>query len=665
MTESDPRGIGPYRLLYRLGEGGMGRVYLGRSRGGRTVALKVVHGALAGDPGFRTRFAREVRAAQSLRGAGTVPVLDADPDAEVPWLATAYVPGPALSEAVLAHGPLPEPALWRLLSGLAHALDGVHRAGLVHRDVKPSNVLLSLSGPLLIDFGIARSADETALTGTGLVVGSPGFMSPEQAEGRTVGPDADLFSLGAVLAFAATGRGPFGGGSVAELLYRLVHHEPDLAGVDGPFAELVRRCLSKRPDDRPPVTELAALADPHREESGSWLPAPVVAAIAQKAEELLNAEAEFEPEPEREPAAGLSVDRDRERERDREPEPGLSEAPERGPEPDPDPDPEPRPVAPDAAAEPGPAAATVARPRTGPPRTAVLPAQALAPEPAPTPVRARAARPSAPTPARAPAPTPARAPAPTPARAPAVPRARAAVRGPGAAPRVRAASAGAPSTGVPSAQARAARPSAPTPARSSATPARSSATPRDRAAVRGPVAGVRARATATGVPSARERAVRVLVTGLGRPMLGLFYLVPMVAFLVGGADLMDKAVEHPSLSDQAQGPYQWAMDDWWRGPATLLLIAAMVGFQGYRGRLLTVSPGRVRLWAAGIALYWIALIAVLTLHVLWFLFVDGGYDHWDGGGQHWLWWVAGPAMLLGGGISPLVLVMALRRLFKA
>ncbi|MFC9397199.1 serine/threonine-protein kinase [Streptomyces sp. NPDC057027] len=519
MAESDPGTVGPYRLLYRLGEGGMGRVYLGRSRGGRTVALKVVHGALAGDPGFRTRFAREVRAAQSLRGAGTVPVLDADPDAEVPWLATAYVPGPALSEAVLAHGPLPEPALWRLLSGLAHALDGVHRAGLVHRDVKPSNVLLSPSGPLLIDFGIARSADETALTGTGLVVGSPGFMSPEQAEGRTVGPAADLFSLGAVLAFAATGRGPFGGGSVAELLYRLVHHEPDLAGVEGPFAELVRRCLAKRPEDRPQVTELAAAADAHREDSGSWLPAPVVAAIAQKAEELLNAETEFEPD-----AGPASV-----------------------------------PTGSGTGTAPATAATTVLPP---PPPTAVLPP-----------------------------------------------------------PRV---------------------------------------------AVRGPAASApRARASSTGVPTARERAVRALTTGLGRPLFGLFYLVPMAAFLVGGVDLLSRAEAYPSLSDQAQGPYQWAMDDWWRVPATLLLIAATAGLQGYRGRLLTVRPGRVRLWSAGVALYWIALIAVLTLHLLWFLFVHNGYDYYEHGGQHWLWWVAIPVMVLGGGISPLVLVMSLIRLFKA
>ncbi|MFE7599930.1 protein kinase [Streptomyces sp. NPDC057494] len=566
LTGSDPRRVGPYRLLYRLGEGGMGRVYLGRSRGGRTVALKVVHDALAGDPGFRARFAREVRAAQSLRGAGTVPVLDADPEAEVPWLATAYVPGPALSEAVLAHGPLPEPALWRLSSGLAHALDGVHRAGLVHRDVKPSNVLLSPSGPLLIDFGIARSADETALTGTGLVVGSPGFMSPEQAEGRTIGPAADLFSLGAVLAFAATGRGPFGGGSVAELLYRLVHHEPDLAGVEGPFAELVRRCLAKRPDDRPPVAELAATADAQREETGSWLPAPVVAAIAQKAEELLNAEAEAE-------------------------------------------DPEPGPTGREPGPAPGPTAVTVALPPTAPPRTAVL-APHEAPEGAP--------QRSAPKPPPGPA----------------------------------------------------ARPAAPTPAPSSApssapTPARIPSVPRDRAAVRGPAAVPRARASSTGVPTARERAVRVLTTGLGRPALGVFYLVPMVAFLVGGIDLLSRAEAYPSLSDQAQGPYQWAMNDGWRVPATLLLIAAAVGLHGYRRRLPTAPPGRVRLWSAGIAVYWIGLIAVLTLHLLWFLFVHNGYDYYEHGGQHWLWWVAGPVMVLGGGISPLVLVMSLIRLFKA
>ncbi|MFD4316661.1 serine/threonine-protein kinase [Streptomyces sp. NPDC058548] len=558
MTESDPRAVGPYRLLYRLGEGGMGRVYLGRSRGGRTVALKVVHDTIAGDPGFRTRFAREVRAAQSLRGAGTVPVLDADPDAAVPWLATAYVPGPALSEAVTGHGPLPEPALWRLLSGLAHALEGVHGAGLVHRDVKPSNVLLSPSGPLLIDFGIARSADETALTGTGLVVGSPGFMSPEQAEGRPVGPAADVFSLGAVLAFAATGRGPFGGGSVAELLYRLVHHEPDLAGVEGRFAELVRDCLAKRPEDRPQVAELAAVADAHRSDTGSWLPAPVVAAIAQKAEELLNADADGEDEPVGRTEGG-----------------GGGGGTGSG----------------DAVT------------------TAVLP-------PSPSPPRPRST-PKAASPTRAPSPEP---------------------------------PASIPHASTPNA-------SPPAPAPTAVLPGR--------APVRGSVPRARASSTSpSGVSLPREIALRALTTGLGRPALGLFYLLPMVAFLAGGGDLMNRAVDHPSLSDQADGPYQWAMNDWWRVPATLLLIAVMVGLHGYRRRLATASPGRVRLWSAGVALYWIALVGVLTLHLLWFMFVHNGYEYGDSG-LHYLWWVGFPVMVLGGGFSPVVLIAAVVRLVKA
>ncbi|MFJ9824749.1 serine/threonine-protein kinase [Streptomyces sp. NPDC101160] len=303
LTGDDPRRLGAYRLLGRLGEGGMGVVYLGRSRGGRTVALKMVHGAFAADPGFRARFAREVRAAQALAGAGTVPVLDADPDAGTPWLATAYVPGPALSESVTVHGPLPEAALWRLLGGLAQALESVHSAGLVHRDVKPSNVLLSQAGPLLIDFGIARSADETALTGTGLVIGSPGYMSPEQAEGHLVGPPSDVFSLGAVLGFAATGRGPFGAGSLAQLLYRVVHHEPDLDGVEPGFAEVVRDCLAKSAADRPAPAELRAVAGARSSAAGAgWLPGPVIATIAAKAEALLNLEAE-EPEPAEEPTA--------------------------------------------------------------------------------------------------------------------------------------------------------------------------------------------------------------------------------------------------------------------------------------------------------------------------------------------------------------------------
>ncbi|MER7177089.1 serine/threonine-protein kinase [Streptomyces mesophilus] len=292
LTGGDPRQVGPYRILMRLGEGGMGRVYLGRSPGGRTVAVKLVHAGLASAPGFRERFAREVHASRAVSGAGTAPVVAADPEADVPWLASAYIPGPSLSETVYRYGPLPEPALWRLLSGLAEALEVVHATGLVHRDLKPSNVLLSLDRPVLIDFGIARAADDSALTGTGLVVGSPGYMSPEQAEGKAVTAAGDLFSLGAVLAFAATGNNPFGGGSGPELLYRIVHHEPDLTGAPDEFASVVRECLSRRPESRPSPSELTARAGARTEAGGDWLPAPVASAIARRGEVLLNLEAE-------------------------------------------------------------------------------------------------------------------------------------------------------------------------------------------------------------------------------------------------------------------------------------------------------------------------------------------------------------------------------------
>lgn len=293
LTGDDPRQVGPYRLLMRLGEGGMGRVYLGRSPGGRTVAVKLVHAGLVGAPGFRERFAREVRAVQAVSGKGTAPVVAAAPEAAVPWLASAYVPGPSLAEAVHQYGPLPEAALWRLLSGLAEALEVVHASGLVHRDLKPSNVLLSLDRPVLIDFGIARAADGAALTGTGFVVGSPGYMSPEQAEGRDVTAAGDVFSLGTVLAYAATGRGPFGGGSGPELLYRVVHHEPDLSGVPDAFAATVRECLAKSPERRPSPSALRARAEAARRDEGAdWLPAPLASAIARRAEQLLNLDVE-------------------------------------------------------------------------------------------------------------------------------------------------------------------------------------------------------------------------------------------------------------------------------------------------------------------------------------------------------------------------------------
>lgn len=259
LRSSDPARIAGHRLLGRLGAGGMGVVYLARTQAGALVALKVLSAEYAEEPGFKERFRREVNVARRIRSPWAVPLVDADADAEAPWLATAYVPGPSLAEAVAAHGPLAEHGL-RILGGrLARALAEVHRAGLVHRDLKPGNVLIALDGPRLIDFGIARAPEDTALTATGLVVGTPGYLSPEQAEGRggqAIGPPSDVFSLGCVLAFAATGRPPFGTGALDALLYRAVHDPADLDGVPPALGEVVSRCLEKDPAQRPGVEEL-------------------------------------------------------------------------------------------------------------------------------------------------------------------------------------------------------------------------------------------------------------------------------------------------------------------------------------------------------------------------------------------------------------------------
>lgn len=260
----EPTVVGPYRLLGRLGSGGMGRVYLGRSAGGRTVAVKIVHPHFALDEEFRARFRREVEAARRVGGAWTAPVLDADPEASVPWVATGYAAGPSLAAAVAdAGGPLPAHSVRVLGAGLAEALTAVHALGLVHRDVKPSNVLLTLDGPLLIDFGIARATDGTAsLTSTGVSVGSPGYMSPEQILGKAVTGAADVFSLGAVLVYAATGESPFPGDSSAALLYKVVHEEPRLGSLEGELRELVAACLAKDPAGRPTPGEVAARLAP-------------------------------------------------------------------------------------------------------------------------------------------------------------------------------------------------------------------------------------------------------------------------------------------------------------------------------------------------------------------------------------------------------------------
>lgn len=295
LQANDPPAIGPYRLLGRLGAGGMGRVYLGRSPGGRTVAVKVVRSELADDLEFRTRFQREVDAARRVGGAWSAPVLDADTDSPVPWVATRYVAGPALSEAVATFGPLSPQGVRALGAGLAEALEAVHERGLVHRDIKPSNVLLSLDGPVLIDFGIARAMDATAaLTSKGVVVGSPGYMAPEQVTGRPTGPAADIFALGAVLAFAATGRGPFTGDSAAVLLYKVAHEEPELDGMPDELRRIAESCLAKDPSVRPTPRRLAELltagGDAASLVRAGWLPSPLTERLGRQAVELLDLE---------------------------------------------------------------------------------------------------------------------------------------------------------------------------------------------------------------------------------------------------------------------------------------------------------------------------------------------------------------------------------------
>ncbi len=282
LQAGDPELIGPYRLRGLLGTGGMGQVFLGVSAGGRPVAVKVIRADLAADAEFRTRFQREIEVARKVSGQFTAPVIDADLDAPVPWLATAYVAGPSLADAVRDHGPLPAASVLRLAAGLAEGLCAIHAADVVHRDLKPANVLLAEDGPRLIDFGISAGTEASALTRTGLVVGSPGFMSPEQAEGREVGPASDIFSLGAVLAFAATGEGPFGAGSTPALVYRVVHAPPGLDHVPAELRPLISRCLAKDPARRPTAVQALAEAGAALPAAG-WLPEPVTRTFFQVA----------------------------------------------------------------------------------------------------------------------------------------------------------------------------------------------------------------------------------------------------------------------------------------------------------------------------------------------------------------------------------------------
>jgi serine/threonine protein kinase len=258
LAADDPRVVGEYRLRGRLGEGGMGRVYLGLSPAGRAVAIKVVRPELASDTEFLRRFQQEVASARAVSGIYTAPVVATGLNDHPPWLATAYVPGPSLAQVVREHGPLPESALRPLLAGLVEALQAIHACGVVHRDLKPPNVLLAADGPRVIDFGISRAAEGSGVTAAGAVFGTPSYMSPEQAEGKPGDRASDVFSLGCVIAFAATGAPPFGEGTAASVLYRVVHTEAALDGLPPWLRELVARCLAKDPAARPKLQALAA-----------------------------------------------------------------------------------------------------------------------------------------------------------------------------------------------------------------------------------------------------------------------------------------------------------------------------------------------------------------------------------------------------------------------
>ncbi|PRH78128.1 serine/threonine protein kinase, partial [Streptomyces solincola] len=280
LEEDDPRAVAGYRLAARLGAGGMGKVYLSYTPGGRPVAIKVIRPDFAEDAEFRRRFAQEVHSAQRVQGLYTAPVIDADAEARQPWLATAYVPGPSLAAAVQSHGRLPVETVLLLTAGIAEALAVIHGAGIVHRDLKPANVLLAADGPRVIDFGIARAADATSLTGSGVTIGTPSFMAPEQAAGQAVTSATDIFALGQITAYAAVGTPAFGEGTSHGVLYRIVHEEPRLDDLPEPLRELVTRCLAKDPAARPTVAEVLTLCRSANGETAlrrpeRWLPGAV------------------------------------------------------------------------------------------------------------------------------------------------------------------------------------------------------------------------------------------------------------------------------------------------------------------------------------------------------------------------------------------------------
>ncbi|WP_037808382.1 serine/threonine-protein kinase [Streptomyces sp. NRRL F-2580] len=305
-----PTHVGPFEVVGVLGQGGMGRVLLGAGPDGRLVAVKQVLAHFADDEGFRARFRREVTASRKVSGAYTAAVIDADPDAPTPWLASVFVAGPSLGAVVKAVGVLPEDVVRRLAAGLTSALAEIHRAGLVHRDLKPDNVLLAEDGVRVIDLGIARVTEgeaegDTGLTRTGWVVGSPAYMSPEQAEGKPLTPASDVFSLGSVLVMALTGRSPFAGTSTLKTLYDVAHGEPDLSAVPAGLRDLVARCLAKDPEARPSPAQLRELIGPVTPAGRQWPSAVYGMLAAQRAQidGLLGGGPAAEPEPQPSPPA--------------------------------------------------------------------------------------------------------------------------------------------------------------------------------------------------------------------------------------------------------------------------------------------------------------------------------------------------------------------------
>ncbi|MFG2222276.1 protein kinase [Streptomyces sp. NPDC048644] len=288
LFHDDPQTVGPYRLLARLGGGGMGTVYLARTAGGRTVAVKVLHEHLASDTALRSRFQLETDAARVIGGRFGAAVHDADALAVRPWLATDYVIGPPLDDAIRAGGPLGGSAVRALGAALAEGLGQLHRSEVVHRDLKPSNVMVTATGPKIIDFGIAWAVGEERLTHVGSAVGTPAFMSPEQAAGAEHAAAGDVFALGGLLVFAASGHGPFGGGQAADLLYRVRYTEPDLGGVPPELAGVLGRCLANHPADRPTTDELVATlaADGGRQPFADVLPDAVLREIARRGDDV-------------------------------------------------------------------------------------------------------------------------------------------------------------------------------------------------------------------------------------------------------------------------------------------------------------------------------------------------------------------------------------------